>query len=76
MKNITLNKINFIGVLFFLINPLISLFYSLVFFIKKQECVLALSLTISLIFIYQPLMYDTSSNFFLTYIMKLIIYII
>lgn len=64
MKNITLNKINFIGVLFFLINPLISLFYSLVFFIKKQECVLALSLTISLIFIYQPLMYDTSSNFF------------
>lgn len=64
MKNHTLNKMNLIGVLFFLINPLLSLFYSLAFFFKKQECILALSLSISLIFIYQPLMYDTSSNFF------------
>ncbi len=55
---------NLVGVLFFLINPLLSLFYSLVFFVKKQECILVLSLSISLIFIYQPLMYDTSSNFF------------
>ncbi|NIH23978.1 hypothetical protein HBM99_16750 [Providencia heimbachae] len=64
MKLITIKYYNLFGILLFFINPLLSLFYTLFYFIKKRNCIFGLSLSLSLIFIYQPLMYDTSANFF------------
>lgn len=63
-KNIKTSS--FLGFLLLLINPFICLTYSLFYFIKNKNCIIPLSFSISLIFIYQPLMYDTSTNFFIT----------
>jgi hypothetical protein len=55
--------------LFFCINPIISVVFSLASIYKGNEriyTVFFLSLALSLIFMYQPLLYDPSSNFFET----------
>lgn len=48
----------------FLINPVFSFFLSFIGFIFKKKEVFILSISISLIFAYQPLMYDASSIYF------------
>ncbi|WP_336844524.1 EpsG family protein [Providencia rettgeri] len=66
IKNKKIKTSSVLGFLLFLINPFITLIYSSFYFIKNKNCITPLALSISLIFIYQPLMYDTSTNFFTT----------
>ncbi|MER1759786.1 hypothetical protein, partial [Proteus mirabilis] len=49
----------------FLINPFLSFIYSLFIFIKKGNKIsIFFSLSLSLILIYFPIMYDTSNHFY------------
>ncbi|HIH4995871.1 TPA: EpsG family protein [Morganella morganii] len=57
--------------LLLLINPLISLLYSLFVFIKRESDIsLFFSLSLALILIYFPLMYDTSNHFYYAFYNK------
>ncbi len=63
---IKFNTYNILNILSFFINPVLSLIFSIFLLInEKKISIILLSLSISLILIYQPLMYDTSSNFYL-----------
>ncbi|WP_417119347.1 EpsG family protein [Proteus terrae] len=68
---IKFNTYNILNILSFFINPVLSLLFSIILLInKKKVSIILLSLSISLILVYQPLMYDTSSNFYLYYYQK------
>lgn len=68
---IKFNTYNILNILSFFINPVLSLIFSIILLInKKKVSIILLSLSISLILVYQPLMYDTSSNFYLYYYQK------
>lgn len=61
-------KHNILAFFGFLINPFICLILSFYLILnRKKISVTLISLSLGLIFIYQPLMYDTSSNFFIYY---------
>ncbi|EPW8574052.1 EpsG family protein [Morganella morganii] len=59
-----MKKHHLLCILSFIINPVLSLLMSLNYFFKGKNTSVILSLSLSLIFSYQPLMYDTSANFF------------
>jgi len=68
MKNkFIISKYVMLQYLAFLLNPLLSLIVSFFYLIKKSSkvSIIILSMSIALIFIYLPLMYDTSSNFYM-----------
>lgn len=54
----------------FLINPLLGLSYSFILMLRKSSnfSPIIIASSISLIFVYLPLMYDTSSNYYRTYL--------
>lgn len=53
--------------LLLLLNPFLSFIFSfyLLFFKNRKKSVFVIAISISLIFVYFPIMYDTSSNFYL-----------
>lgn len=61
-------KINSILLILFLINPVVSLIGStFVMYLKKVNTSLVVALSLALVLVYFPIMYDTSSNFFVYY---------
>ena len=69
-KNFNIEKLY--QIIFFLINPILGFISSLYYLLKtdKKLNILSISLSISLIFIYFPIMYDTSSNFYVSESLK------
>lgn len=66
IKDYRLNFRNFISFILFCINPFICYVYSTLSYIKGRgkNSVFFLSLSLAIIFIYLPIMYDTSANFY------------
>lgn len=61
-----MNSILLTGI--FVLNPFISLFVSIYALLKKNKLSIILtSISLAVIFIYFPIMYDTSSNYYYTY---------
>lgn len=65
-KNISLSII--IQYLLLMINPILSIFFVMYqFILNRKVSAFVIAFSISLIFIYFPLMYDTSSNYYATF---------
>ncbi len=66
-NNIRINKINALSVILFFINPVLCYVVSLYYFLAGRGKVFFMSLSLAIIFIYFPIMYDTSANFWKVY---------
>lgn len=70
IQELRLRRYNiFSGVAFF-INPVISLLFSAYYYFRGRDTSFFFAVSLALIFIYFPIMYDTSSNFFAQYYLK------
>lgn len=60
------NKYSSFQWLILFLNPLLSLITSIFLLLKNKQNTFVLAITLAIFFIYMPLMYDTSSNFYAT----------
>ncbi len=65
--NMRMRKLTVISAIFLSINPVLAFIFSLLNLFKRGKSVFVFSLSLSIIFIYFPIMFDTSSNFFVYY---------
>lgn len=67
-KGLILKKHNLPQIIFYAINPFISLLYSFALMTKKEkDCSFYFAISLATIIVYFPIMFDTSSNFFVYY---------
>ncbi|MCC3733296.1 EpsG family protein [Rouxiella badensis] len=70
ITELKLRRYNLFSGVAFCINPFVSLMFSAYYYFKGRDTSFFFALSLALIFVYFPIMYDTSSNFFAQYYVK------